>query len=158
MRKKGKRRAAKQFGVARARGSTPGVHRIYFDGACGPSNPGGVATFGWRFVAPDGRVLAADQGEVCRGEGATNNIAEWHALLYALRFLAGRNWQGRLRIYGDSQLVIKQLTGRWKCRKEALRQCRDTCLGLLSGMDWRANWIPREANGEADALSRLPAG
>jgi ribonuclease HI len=117
-------------------------------------NPGGIATFGWTFIGPDGQVLAADQGEVCRGAGATNNIAEWHALLRALRFLAGRGWQGTLQIHGDSRLVINQLNGRWRCHKESLRRCRDACLELLRGMDWRADWVPREENGEADALAR----
>jgi ribonuclease HI len=134
------------------------VHRIYFDGACEPVNPGGVATFGWRLVAPGGRLVASDWGEVCRGPGATNNVAEWHALWRALQFLAEQGWRGRLQIYGDSQLVLNQLTGRWKCHKEYLWRCRDGCLVLLAGIDWRATWIPREENGEADALSRLPAG
>jgi ribonuclease HI len=89
-------------GAHRHERGTAGVHRLYFDGACGPVNPGSVATFGWRFVAPDGRLLASDSGEVCRGPEATNNLAEWHALLEALRFLAGRGWRGRLLIHGDS--------------------------------------------------------
>jgi ribonuclease HI len=117
-------------------------------------NPGGTATFGWTFIGPDGQVLASDQGEICRGPGATNNVAEWHALLRALRFLADRDWRGRLQIHGDSQLVIHQLTGRWRCRKEELRRCRDVCRELLRGMDWRAEWVPREENWEADALAR----
>jgi ribonuclease HI len=154
MRKKGTRRAAKQFGVSRARGSTTGVHRIYFDGACGPVNPGGIATFGWRFVAPDGRVLAYNRGEVCRGPGATNNVAEWHALLHAVRFLAERGWTGRLHIYGDSLMVIRQLNGRWRCNREGLRRCRDECRQLLTGIAWQAIWIPREENAETDALTR----
>jgi ribonuclease HI len=59
-----------------------------------------------------------------------------------------------LRICGDSRLVIDQLTGRWKCRKEELRRCRDECLGLLAGITWEAVWVARVDNAEADALSR----
>jgi ribonuclease HI len=130
------------------------ARRVFFDGACGPVNPGGGATFGWRLVGPDGRMLASGRGEVCRGPGATNNLAEWHALLRAIRSLAGCGWRGRLRICGDFRLVINQLTGRWKCHKKELRRCRDECLGLLAGFAWEAFWVPREENREADALSR----
>jgi ribonuclease HI len=154
VRKKGKGGAAMRRGVGRARGSAADVHRVYFDGACAPVNPGGIATFGWCLVDPDGRVIAFDAGEVCRGPAATNNIAEWHALLRALRFLADQGWKGRLQIHGDSQLVVNQLTGHWRCHKESLRRCRAACLELLEGMDWRADWVPREENGEADALAR----
>jgi ribonuclease HI len=157
MRKKRGCGAAQRGEAHRHERGTAGVHRIYFDGACGPVNPGGVATFGWRFIAPNGRTLASDHGEVCRGPGATNNVAEWHALLRALRFLADRGWRGRLQIYGDSRLVINQLTGRWKCHKGHLRRYRDACLNLLRRMGWRASWIPREQNAKADMLSRRPA-
>jgi ribonuclease HI len=154
VRKKGKGRGAGRQARGQAWGSAPDVHRVYFDGACGPVNPGGIATFGWRFVGPDGQLLASEQGEVCRGPGATNNVAEWHALWRALQFLAARGWQGQLRIYGDSRLVINQLTGRWRCHKGHLRRYRDACLNLLRRMDWRASWIPREQNEEADELSK----
>jgi ribonuclease HI len=117
------------------------VHRIYFDGACAPVNPGGVATFGWRLVAPSGRLIAVDRGEVCRGPGATNNVADWHALWRALRFLAEQGWRGRLQIHGDSQLVEDQLTGRWGCHKEHLRRCRDSCLALLEPCRPDRAWI-----------------
>src|SRR5262245_35256101 len=153
-RKKHRGGAARRPAVGRAWGSVADVHRLYFDGACGPVNPGGIATFGWRLIDPGGRVLASEQGEVCRGAGATNNVAEWHALLRALRFLAGRDWQGTLQIHGASRLVINQLNGRWRCHKESLRRCRDDCLELLSGIAWQAIWIPREENAETDALAR----
>jgi ribonuclease HI len=146
--------ASRQCRAGQQGHGAPSLHRLYFDGACGPVNPGGVATFGWRLVAPDGRLLACDWGEVCRGPAATNNVAEWHALLQALRFLAECGWRGKLQIYGDSRLVLNQLNGRWKCHKEELRRCRDACLALLAGVRWRASWVPREENAEADALAR----
>ena len=96
MKKKRRGEAARRHGGGRAWGSGADVHRVHFDGGCAPVNPGGIATFGWRFVGPDGRVLASDHGEVCRGPGATNNVAEWQALLRALLFLANggtlRDW------------------------------------------------------------------
>jgi ribonuclease HI len=137
--------------------SSAGARRLYFDGACGPVNPGGVATFGWRLLGPDGRVLAVNSGEVCRGPGATNNVAEWQALVFALRYLAGQGWKGSLQIRGDSLLVINQLNGRWRCRKEHLRPYRGECLRLLAGIHWVAVWVPREENRGADALAKRAA-
>ena len=135
----------------------PADRRIEFDGACGPVNPGGVATYGWRLLGPDGRVLAVNSGEVCRGPGATNNVAEWQALVFALRHLAGQGWKGTLQICGDSRLVINQLNGLWGFRKQHLRPYRDECLRLLAGIDWVAVWVPREENRGADALAKRAA-
>jgi ribonuclease HI len=149
--KKGRKRGRD---VGQNWGDARGVHRLYFDGACGPTNPGGVATYGWRLMAPDGEELASGTGEACRGPGATNNVAEWHGLWAGLRSLAAKGWRGRLQILGDSQLVLLQLNRLWRCHKERLRQYRDQCLALLEGIEWRAVWIPREQNAEADALSR----
>ncbi len=115
---------------------------LEFDGSC-TVNPGGVAGFGWRLRAPDGRELAADGGEVCRGPGATCNVAEWGALLRGLRYLATRRWQGRLLVRGDSTLVIRQLRGCRRCKNPRLRLYRDACHALLVGIQWQATWVPR---------------
>jgi ribonuclease HI len=154
MRKKGEGRFAGRQAGREVWCSGADAHAVFFDGACEPVNPVGVATFGWRLVGPDGQVLASGHGEVCRGPAATNNVAEWHALLRAVRFLADQGWKGSLQIHGDSPLVINQLNGRWKCHKEELRRCRDECLELLARLVWQALWVPREENAEADALSR----
>jgi ribonuclease HI len=158
MRKKKRQGRFGRLGGGGPRGPRPPAdRRIEFDGACGPVNPGGVATYGWRLLGPGDRVLAVDSGEVCRGPGATNNVAEWQALVFALRHLAGQGWKGTLQIRGDSLLVINQLNGRWRCRKEHLRPYRDECLRLLAGIHWVAVWVPREENRGADALSRWAA-
>jgi ribonuclease HI len=131
---------------------------IQFDGGCGPKNPGGIATFGW-LVKLDGEIIESDCGEVCRGIEATNNVAEWSALLRALRYLKTAPFdysKMSLQIRGDSDLVIKQLVGRWKCKAEHLRGYLVECRALLASIGfayWDAAWIPRERNTEADALT-----
>jgi ribonuclease HI len=95
-----------------------------------------------------------------RGEGATNNLAEWTALGLALRWLLDNPEVASgnvLHIQGDSQLVIEQLNGTWNCNKPHLIRLRDRCREIieqLAVVAWRANWIPRLENQEADALSR----
>ncbi len=134
---------------------------IYFDGACEPRNPGGVATAGWYILDRDGGDVAEGYRVVARGAGATNNVAEWSALGFALRWLLDHRaaeCRGKaLLIHGDSQLVCCQLTSAWGCNKEHLRRLRARCweiIDQLGLMVWRAEWVPRERNARADELSR----
>lgn len=144
---------------------------IWFDGACEPRNPGGVASCGW-LIEIDGQEITSGCKVVAQGPTATNNLAEWSALGLALRWLLDNQDEipqlpeeiavdkglrvASLTIHGDSQLVINQLNRSWACNKEHLRRLRDRCLELLEqiDLDWHAEWIPREQNERADALSR----
>ena len=51
----------------------------------------------------------------------TNNYAEYHALLDALEYISNNDDTEEWTIHSDSQLVIKQVKGEWKCRKEKLK-------------------------------------
>ncbi len=138
---------------------------IYFDGACGPKNPGGTASCGWviyQRTQQQYQRLAHGHKVVKKGAGATNNYAEWCGLGLALRWLLD-NMKDQCRdknliARGDSKLVVKQLTGGWRCHKPHLRQLRDRCREILNQLDFKKTsikWIPREQNYEADALSKL---
>lgn len=124
---------------------------LYFDGSC--TKPGGTAGYGWRLL-DNGKEVAKDSGVVCEGPEATNNVGEWGAVRNALRYLKQKNWAGRLEIIGDSQLVIYQLTGRYKCRKETLIPYYEECKLYLDTIEWSARWVPREENRECDELSK----
>jgi ribonuclease HI len=128
--------------------------KLYFDGSCEPKNPGGIAGYGWRLCGMDDTEIKTDHSEVCRGPGATNNIAEWAGVTNALRYLKSQNWSGKLEIYGDSKLVICQLTGEYKVRKDTLIPYHVECMGMLKELDWSAHWIPREQNEACDRLSK----
>ena len=132
---------------------------LHFDGSCWP-NPGGVAKYGWIIEAEqgDGTVspVATGKGPV-RHEWTSNNIAEWCGLRAALEWLS--HYQigvSRLTIVGDSQLVLCQLDGRWRCRKAHLAELQKECQCLLGriGCPWQTRWVPRERNARADALTR----
>lgn len=133
---------------------------LHFDGACEPVNPGGVATYGW-LLATTGepaQCLATGYGVACDGGPlATNNFAEYCALGFGLRWIADHKPAlDELTIFGDSKLVIEQLNKRWNCNAEHLIKLRDRCFELLKLIDkpWSAQWIGRDFNSEADALSR----
>lgn len=131
---------------------------IHFDGGCAPVNPGGVATFGWWIEGlPAPHADLAGCGVIGAGGGMTNNFAEWVACGKAIGALVVLKVKpDAIAIYGDSALVINQLTGDWECRDSRLADCRDRCIEYLErlGCKWTAQWIPREQNVAADRLSR----
>ncbi len=86
---------------------------IYTDGAS-RGNPGAAA---WAFVVVrDGSIVESRSGYLGR---ATNNVAEYHAVINALTE-ARKHTGGKVIVHSDSELVIRQLTGRYQIRKEHL--------------------------------------
>lgn len=70
----------------------------------------------------------------------TNNEAEYLSLIGGLRslraYLHGREadlGKTELELRGDSQLVMRQLQGKWKAKDERMRALRDEARGLLRG-------------------------
>jgi ribonuclease HI len=131
------------------------VH-CWFDGATWP-NPGGPSACG-AVIKRDGVIIA----ELCEylGDGRTsNNLAEYGGLCLVLRYLI-ENGITEAKVFGDSDMVINQISGKWKVKR------RRNPLYLPKYDEARAlanqlpnvvyEWIPREQNCEADALSVKP--
>lgn len=121
--------------------------RGYFDGAS-RGNPG---------EAGAGALLVNDGGETVweasRYLGKkTNNEAEYSALLLLLNAAAERGVK-RLKVYGDSKLVVSQVSRQWKINLPHLRVLAQEAWKLMEGMNVELEWIPRERNKQADALS-----
>jgi len=119
----------------------------YFDGAS-RGNPGPAAV-GWVIVTSDG--IAAEGGE--RIGRATNNQAEYAALTRALE--AARDYGfDTVEVKGDSQLIVKQVTGAWNVNDPELREHRVRVRELLDAFDrWSIDHVPREVNERADELA-----
>ncbi len=83
-------------------------YNAWFDGACGPVNPGGTATYGIMIKDQDGTILVWEHGLVGKGSTMSNNVAEYAGVLHILKYLSSRP-PGRVTIYGDSNLVINHL-------------------------------------------------
>ena len=133
-------------------------YSAWFDGACGPVNPGGTATYGVMIKDHDGTILVWEHGYVGKGSQMSNNVAEYAGVLHILKYLSCRP-PGRVTIYGDSNLVINQLKGKWRIRKGLYLPIAIETKALLAhlhGLGWQINfcWIPREQNKECDALSK----
>jgi len=122
------------------------VH-AYFDGAS-RGNPGPAAV-GWVLVSGDGVV--AEGGE--RVGRATNNQAEYDALIRVLEAADDYGFE-EVQIRGDSQLIVKQVTGAWDTNDPELREKRVRARELLERFEeWSITHVPREVNGRADELA-----
>jgi len=125
------------------------------DGLCEPVNPGGTACYGW-VAYRDGEKLGEGCGVVCSGPGATNNVAEYTAVIRALEWLLGRGLKDEdVEVRSDSQLCMFQLNGVYAVRSPRILPLYEEAVSLARRFRRvRFRWVPREQNGEADALSR----
>ncbi len=89
--------------------------RLSTDGGA-RGNPG-PAAFGYVLETDDGTVLAA-HGEPIGV--ATNNVAEYRALVEGLR-RAAELAVSEVEVVSDSELLVRQMTGEYRVKNEALR-------------------------------------
>lgn len=128
---------------------------VYIDGLCGPVNPNGIASFGY-VIKRGPATLDADYGIIGEGKGMTNNVAEYNALIHALKRIKQLKLDDeRVIVKSDSKLVVNQMKGVWKTRALLVLPLFRKAQKLISGINLAFEWIPREENSEADGLSRL---
>lgn len=140
-------------GIASSELSPPLV--VHFDGSCQPPGGGGVA--GWGFVIEGPGFRFEDCGLATRpySPHSTNNVAEYVGAIRALEHLRSIGYAGDVIVEGDSQLVIRQMTGEYEVRAEHLKAYHDWLVQLarsFHSVEFR--WVPREENAAADALSK----
>ena len=128
--------------------TTSRAMRVHIDGAS-RGNPG-PAGIGVLFLGPDGAVVE----RLHRGIGeATNNVAEYTALLAALERATTMGITD-LEVYSDSELLVRQLQGRYQVKHPVLRPLYATARKRIAGLSHFAiHHVPRERNAEADALA-----
>lgn len=123
-------------------------YALFIDGGS-RGNPG---------VAGCGAVLKNPRGETIAKESkalgqTTNNVAEYHALLLGLEAALRQNVR-RLKVFSDSELLVRQLQGKYKVRSADLRPLFEQAQSTLTAFDRIVfEHIPRERNREADALA-----
>jgi ribonuclease HI len=121
--------------------------RLSTDGGA-RGNPG-PAAFGYVLETEDGTILAA-HGE--RIGVATNNVAEYSALVAGLE-RALELGVDELEVVSDSELLVKQMTGEYRVKNEALKELNERASRLarrLREVDYTA--VRREHNELADRL------
>lgn len=120
----------------------------YCDGGS-RGNPG-PAGFGVFVEGPDGQKLA----ELSEYLGkTTNNVAEYQALLAALDF-ALRQGHPRLSVVADSELLVRQIQGRYKVNSPDLRPLYEEARRRIARLDgFRIEHVLRGKNRQADRLA-----
>lgn len=120
----------------------------YCDGGS-RGNPG-PAGFGVFVQGPNGQKLAELSEFLGR---ATNNVAEYKGLLAALDWALGQG-QARLRVVADSELMVKQIQGRYKVASPDLRPLYEEAKRRIARLDgFRIEHVLRGKNREADRLA-----
>ena len=111
-------------------------------------NPG-PAAIGVVLRNGDGSVLE-EVGETI-GE-ATNNVAEYRALLRGIELAAGRGAE-EVELVGDSELVVRQVEGRYKVKNAGMKKLHEEVKRALRGFDsWSIRHVRRAENADADRL------
>ena len=120
---------------------------VHVDGGA-RGNPGPAAAAAV-LSRPDGTVVE----EIAETIGpATNNVAEYRALLLGLR-RARELGATEVEIVNDSELVAKQLTGAYRVKHAAMRPLYLDAVAALRDFEaWTIRSVPRAENAHADAL------
>ncbi len=83
----------------------------------------------------------------------TNNFAEYQGLLAALDYALSHGYP-RLRVLTDSELMARQISGRYKVRSPDLKPLHDKAQAMIARLEsFSIRHVYREQNREADRLA-----
>ena len=83
----------------------------------------------------------------------TNNYAEYQGLLAALEYALQHDYKA-LKVSSDSELMVRQIQGRYKVRSPGLIELYQQAKSLIAKLEWfRIEHVRREHNREADRLA-----
>tara|TARA_B100002051_G_C16499464_1_gene517115 strand:- start:61 stop:696 length:636 start_codon:yes stop_codon:yes gene_type:complete len=121
---------------------------VTFDGGAMP-NPG-IGYGSYNIKEEDKAWYVYKKSREEYGDGMTNNQAEYMALISAIKSvtkMVGK--KNNLKIYGDSLLVIKQISGEWKVKEKKLKILFDELKNLLLNFEkYTLHHRPREESVE----------
>jgi ribonuclease HI len=122
---------------------------LHFDG-CSKGNPGPAG------IGAVISKLGKEEWCGCQFIGnKTNNQSEYSALILGLKEAISRNIK-QLQVYGDSLLVINQVTGKFNVKNVQLQELYKEAINLIGKFDYIVfNHVYREFNKRADQLSNL---
>ncbi|HEY1903475.1 MAG TPA: ribonuclease HI family protein [Terracidiphilus sp.] len=130
----------------------PSAQEGWFTAHCDGGSRGnpGPSGYGAIVEAPDGRVVA----RLSQFLGIqTNNYAEYSGLIAVLQW-AGENRAARLRVVSDSELMVKQMQGKYKVASPVLKPLYDQARRLATKLErFEMRHTLRGGNQEADRLA-----
>src|ERR1700733_5942499 len=142
--------SARLFSESHAAAPPAGVHIANIDGAS-RGNPG-PASYAVVIRDPGGKTIL----ELAKNIGReTNNVAEYYALLAALDYVTSHNISA-LRIRSDSELLVRQMQGRYKVKSADLKPLHERASKMAKQLGYFAiEHVGRELNRDADALANV---
>ena len=138
-----------------------GIRKLYckFDGMCQPVNPGGIACYGFVVQKKNDQINRIyEEGGIAMtpfSEESSNNVAEYVGLIKLLDWLSKNRYEKfPISIQGDSQLIIHQISGKYKVRSKKLMLYYEKTKSLIKNFDnIEIEWIARDNNKDADDLA-----
>ncbi len=123
------------------------AYRANIDGGS-RGNPG-PASYGVVIRDPSGKVVARLKKYIGR---YSNNVAEYYGLIAALDYAQSHGIRV-LRVESDSELLVKQMRGRYRVKSTDLKPLFERAIKTIRNIESFAIFhIPREFNSDADAL------
>jgi ribonuclease HI len=104
-----------------------------------------------------GVVVRNDDGAIVEAVGetigrTTNNVAEYRALLRGIE-LASAHGADEVELIGDSELIVRQIEGRYKVKHADMKELHAKAKKRLAGFDsWSIRHVKRAQNADADKL------
>ncbi|MGA2717997.1 MAG: ribonuclease HI family protein, partial [Candidatus Acidiferrales bacterium] len=141
---------ARLFSDAQSGGPPAGVHIANIDGAS-RGNPG-PAAYAVVLRDAEGKIVLELAKKIGR---ETNNVAEYYALLAALDYAVNQGISA-LRIRSDSELLVRQMQGRYKVKSPELKPLHERASKLAREIGYfMIEHVRRELNRDADALANV---
>jgi ribonuclease HI len=131
----------------------PGLYTLHTDGGivAASGQPTGIAAIG--AVLKNSRNLLVEAISKRIGHVDDHHVAEFGALIAGLR-MAKRHGVNKIRVFTDSDLVIRSIQDEIKLRSEEHQRLRTQARKVYRTFgDRRLSWVPREMNTEADLLA-----
>ncbi len=120
----------------------------YIDGASS-GNPGPAA---YAYIIRMGRRVVKGAGRI---GVATNNVAEYYALIRCLKRALDLGC-GRIRVNSDSELLVRQMIGEYAVKSQSLLPLYQEAMSLAALFkSFEIVHVPREMNREADTLANV---
>lgn len=86
----------------------------FFDGCVHPHNPGGHGGYGI-LIRKGYETIYSEAAYIGHWRDLSNNVAEYAGCISVLRYLI-REGITQAVVYGDADMVIKQLNGKWRVK------------------------------------------
>jgi ribonuclease HI len=133
--------------------------KVFFDGSCIP-NPGGIISYGAVIKQHEKIIYEISKRFNIPSIDSTNNVAEYCACIASLKYLIHKSLNTHeIYAFGDSKLVINQMSGQWEIGEGKYAKYADMAKELLFQFpNIHFEWIPRELNHHADSLARKAYG